>query len=86
MLMFSKGEAITVTVERREASKIGAYMSQVAGFLTTNDQAYLRLFEGMGVEDIRRVAHPFETEPNTLYRLAHTGDETFEHVYRIVLP
>jgi hypothetical protein len=84
MLMYSNGAPITPTVDRREASKIGAYMSQVGEFLATNNPAYLQLFEGSKVEDIRGKSHPFETDPNTLYRLAHTGDETFEQVYRII--
>jgi hypothetical protein len=86
LLLYSNGEARTVTVGRLAASDIGAYMSAVGHFLETNNPAYVELFEGRDIADVRGVAHQFETDLNTLYRLAHTGDETFEQVYRIVLP
>lgn len=86
MLLYSNGEARAVTVGRPAASDIGIYMSAVGRFLETNDRSHIRAFEGRDVTDVRGVAHPFETDPNTLYRLAHAGDETFEQVYRIVLP
>jgi hypothetical protein len=86
MLLYSNGEARTVTVGRPAASDIGTFMSAVVQFLETNNPIHVRPFEDRDVTDVRGIAHPFETEPNTLYRLAHAGDETFEQVYRIVLP
>jgi hypothetical protein len=86
VLMYSNGRARTVTVDLEEARYVGAYMSAVSRFLRTNDRAHLTWFEGLGVTDVRGAFHPLETDPNTLYRLAHTGDETFEQVYRIVVP
>jgi hypothetical protein len=85
MLMYSNGEARTVTVDRPAASDIGTYMSAASHFLNTNLPIFLQPFEDLGVIDIRGIYHPFETDPNTLYRLAHSGDETFEQVYRIIL-
>jgi hypothetical protein len=85
VLMYSNGRTRTVTVDLDEARYVGAYMSAVSRFLRTNDRAHLTWFEGLGVTDVRGVFHPFETDPNALYRLAHTGDETFEQVYRIVM-
>ena len=84
MLLYTQGTARTVTVSRPAASEIGAYMANVSSFLESNDIAYLQPFEGRVVIDINGVAHPFETDPNTLYRLAHSGDETFEYIYRII--
>jgi hypothetical protein len=86
MLTYSEGRALTVTVDLSEAQHVGAYMSSVGRFLHTNDTAHLNWFEGLEATDVRGVSHPFETDPNTLYRLAHTGDETFEQIYRIVMP
>ena len=85
MLMYSNGEARLVTVDRPAASDIGTYMSAANRFLHTNLPTFLQPFEDRGVTDIRGIYHPFETDPNTLYRLAHSGDETFEQVYRIIL-
>jgi hypothetical protein len=85
VLMYSNGRARTVTVDLEESRYVGAYMSAVSRFLRTNDAAHLTWFRGQGVTDIRGALHLFETDPNTLYRLAHTGDETFEQVYRIVV-
>lgn len=85
VLMYSEGRAFTVTVDLGGAREVGAYMSSVGRFLESNDTAHLNWFEEGWVNDVRGRRHPFETDPNTLYRLAHTGDETFEQVYRIVV-
>ena len=76
MRIYTKGEARTVTVDRPAASDIGAYLSAVDRFLKSNDPAYVAAFADRDVTDTRGVAHPFETDPNTLYRLASTGDES----------
>jgi hypothetical protein len=47
--------------------------------------AGLRQFEGVSVADISGKIHPFETHPNALYRLASAHDQSFEHIYRIVI-
>jgi hypothetical protein len=86
MLIYTRGEARTVTVDRPAASDIGTYISAVGRFLETNNPAYVAAFADRDVTDIRGVAHPFETDPNTLYHLVNTGDETFEQVYRTVMP
>ena len=85
MLVYSKGEARTVTVDRPAASDIGTYMSAVNRFLHTNLPTFLQPFEHRGVTDIRGIYHPFEIDPNTLYRLAHSGDEPFEQHYKIIV-
>ncbi len=86
MLMYTNAEARTVTVGLSEAARVGAYMSGVSRFLETNDLGLIVVFKGNSVTDVRGAKHPFETNPNTLYRLAHTGDETFEQVYRVIVP
>ena len=67
------------------ASKVGRFMSAVSHFLRTNNPAGLREFEGASVTDVSRKTHTFETRPNALYRLASAHDQSFEHVYRIVV-
>jgi hypothetical protein len=86
MLLFSGGRALQVVVGDFEAaSKVGRFMSAVSAFLRTNNPSGLREFQGASVTDVRGKTHPFETRPNALYRLASAHDQSFEHIYRIVI-
>ena len=86
MLLFSEGKALQVTVgDFDSASKIGRFMSAVSQFLRTNNPGGLREFEGMSVIDVSGKTHVFETCPNSPYRLASAYDQSFEHIYRIVV-
>ena len=86
MLLFSDGRAVQVVVgDFASASKVGRFMSAVSAFLRTNNRAGLREFEGASVADVSGRTHPFETRPNALYRLASARDQSFEHIYRIVI-
>ena len=84
--MYSNGRAIDVTVPGyAESVLVGRYMSATGQFQVTNDPLVLAPYRGSGVRDIQGRYHPFETEPNTLYRLMAAGPEPFEIVYRIVV-
>jgi hypothetical protein len=86
MPLYSRGRQIVITVgDFPSASLIGRYMSAVGNLRKSNDVKLLQPFVGQSVMDISGKAHPFETNPNTLYRLASAGGETFEQVYRIVV-
>jgi hypothetical protein len=86
MLLFSDGRAVQVVVgDFASASKVGRFMSAVSAFLRTNNPASLREFEGGSVTDISGKTYPFETRPNALYRIASAHDQSFEHIYRIVI-
>jgi len=86
MPLYSRRRQIEITVGDLEtASLIGRYMSAVARFSETNDRSLLQPFAGQAVTDIKGKSYPFETNPNTLYRLTSAGGETFEQVYRIVV-
>jgi hypothetical protein len=85
MPLFSRGRAIEVTVAGESASKVGAYMDAVGKFLVSNDRAVLIPFISQSATDIAGKVHPFETNPNALYRLSLAGEATFEQVYRIVV-
>jgi hypothetical protein len=86
MLLFSDGRAVQVVVgDFASASKVGRFMSAVSAFLRTNNPAGLREFEGVSVADISGKTYPFETRPNALYRIASAHDQSFEHIYRIVI-
>ena len=83
--LFTNGQDIRVRVNGPEASVIGRFMSAVSEFLRTNNPAGLREFEGVSITDVSGKSHPFETRPNALYRLASAHDQSFEHIYRIVV-
>lgn len=86
MLIFSGGREVTVTVRGlKAASLIGSYMAAVKQFLKTNNASAVAPFIGRGVKDTARITHPFETNPNSIYRLASAGDQAFEQIYRIVV-
>lgn len=86
MLLFSDGRAVQVVVgDFASASKVGRFMSAVSAFLRTNNPAGLREFEGVSAADISGKTHVFETRPNALYRLASAHDQSFEHIYRVVI-
>jgi hypothetical protein len=86
MLLFFDGRAVQVVVgDFASASKVGRFMSAVSSFLRTNNPAGLREFEGVSVADISGKTYPFETRPNALYRIASAHDQSFEHIYRIVI-
>ena len=82
MRLYTQGQTRIVHVNRPQASDVGRYNGAVGLFLRRNNPEILLPYVDRGVTDIRGAYHPFETDPNTLYRLAHTGDETFEQVYQ----
>lgn len=84
--MYSGGRAVGVIVPGYdEAALVGRYMAATGQFQVSNDPLVLAPYRGQGVRDIRGQFHPFETDPNTLYRLMAAGPEPFELVYRIVV-
>ena len=85
MPIFSGGRQLAITVNSKSASLIARYMSAVGKFLKSNDPKFLAEFKGVSVKDASGKVHPFETDPNTLYRLSSAGGEPFEEMYRIVL-
>jgi hypothetical protein len=86
MLIYSRGQRQLVTVgDFKTASQVGRFMAAVGRFLRSNDISHLNAFAGRSVTDIAGKNRPFETRPNVLYRLASSGTETFEEVYRIIV-
>jgi hypothetical protein len=85
MPIFSDGRQLTTVVNSKTASVIARYMSAVGKFLKSNDPKSLAEFKGVSVKDASGKVHPFETDPNTLYRLSSAGGEPFEEMYRIVI-
>jgi len=86
MLVYSEGEASSITISRfHYASKLGRYMAAVRRFLRSNDPEHLEPFIGKSIKDSHDKDYVFETSPNALYRIAASGSETFEQIYRIII-
>ena len=84
--LYTRGRVIEVLVPGyEEAALVGRYMSATGRFQASNDPLILAPFVGASVRDVGGREHPFETEPNTLYRLMAAGPEPFEQIYRIVV-
>jgi hypothetical protein len=84
--LYSGGQVVITTVPGYDpAALVGGYMAAVKEFLNTNDPSVLQRFVGESVVDVRGRRHVFETRPNVLYRLALSGGESYEQVYRIVV-
>lgn len=86
MLIYTDGEARSITIGRFSyASKLGRYMAAVKRFLRSNDPDHLKPFIGQSVKDSSDNIYIFETNPNALYRIAASGSESFEQIYRIII-
>lgn len=86
MTVISGGEASEITLrDYEQASLNGKHLAAVGAFLRSNDIDLLRPFDGQSVVDASGEAHPLETDPNALYRLAHAGSEVFHEIYRLNL-
>lgn len=86
MLIYTDGTALSITISKfHYASKLGRYMAAVKRFLRSNNPEHLKPFISQSVKDRRDNTYIFETDPNALYRIAASGSETFEQIYRIII-
>ena len=87
MLVYSEGRAFVVRLPGyAEADAVGRFMGAVGEFVESNDPLVLEPFVGQGVTDASGKWVSFETRPNVLYRLDETEGDSFEDVYRILVP
>lgn len=84
MLVFSQKRELKVRVEREAASFIGTYMNDVGLFLRSNKEALVKAWEDKHFFDVKGRRHPFEADPNTLYRLNQAGRNSFDEIYKII--
>lgn len=85
MSLISEGRNKVVRIGGFDAaSRIGSHYAAVGAFFDDPDINRLTPFAGDGVTDVTGQFHPFETNPNVLYRLAHADGEGFEAIYRII--
>jgi hypothetical protein len=59
-------------------------MNDVGLFLESNRIAFLKAWHGKSFRDVKGRRYPFETNPNTLYRLNSGGRSSFDEIYRII--
>lgn len=84
--VISQGERKEITLrDFEQASLNGKHRNAVKAFLSSNDRELLEPFEGRSVIDAKGKAHPLETNPNVLHRLASAGEALFHEIYRLVL-
>lgn len=84
--IFSEGSERTIILPSyRSARLTGKYMGAVGNFLRSNKIEFLKPFIDRSVRDVSGKTHPFEINPNTLYRLASASNEPFEQIYKIVI-
>jgi hypothetical protein len=67
-----------------EASMVARFDHAVRRALETGDFEPVFAFEGQGVRDLKGKFHPFETDPNALYRFAMRDEPEFYEIYQIV--
>lgn len=67
-----------------QASLNGRHLAATDTYLSAPDPELLAPFEGQSVIDADGKAHPLETDPNALYRIAAAGGEEFHQIYRLV--
>lgn len=67
-----------------QASLNGRHLAAADAFINTQDLELLAPFVGQSVIDADGRAHPLETDPNALYRLANAGGEEFHAIYQLI--
>jgi hypothetical protein len=86
MIVFADGRQLILTLPGIKTAKfVGKYMAGVGRFLRTNQIKHVKPYAGFTFRDASGKRHSLETNPNVLYRLASTGDASFESIYRIVV-
>lgn len=83
MIVGSNVKAIIVP-NFAEASKVGRYSNAVHRFINSGEFEHIAPFEGDGVRDLKGKLHPFETDPNSLYRHAMKDEPPFHEIYQII--
>ncbi len=86
MTIISGGKVYKAILPNFDAASVnGEYLAAVRAFLLSNEASPLGKFIGRAVVDITGKSYPFETDPNTLYRLTAAGTELFHNVYRLII-
>ena len=79
----SRSQIVRVSKEK-EISKIGKYHNAVKRFYRTKRAAVLRKFDGVSITDASGRRYVLETNPNALLRLRHSGEPSYEEIYKLI--
>lgn len=86
MPIYTGGKATTIIpADRKSRSVVGKYLNAVKQFLATNRSEALQPFRRKMVRDISGERYAFDTDENALYRLASSGSEAFEEIYKYLV-
>ncbi len=86
MAMITKGRVIFVDVsDSTSATWISRHHNAVKRYIYRADDRGLGTFKGKGVRDTQGQIHPFETDLDTLDRLASIGEIEFDSIYELSL-
>lgn len=86
MTVISDGQAQKLRLrDFNEASLNGRHLAAIHDYLRSGIREHLLPFDERTVIDSKGKAHPLETDPNELHRIAAQGDEIFHEIYRLVL-
>ena len=80
----SAGERELIVRGFEPASWAMSHRNAVKEFRDTGDISHLKPFEDVSITDVRGHSHDFETRPNVLYRLAASGGEPYEQIYKLL--
>lgn len=81
----SEGRLKTIIVKgAKTASGAGRAWDLQGRATAQHDMELLAALEGDGLTDVQGRFHPFETDPNTLYRLADADGDAFRELYKII--
>ena len=83
VVLYTRGREELVILNDPDAVSLAmSFMSRVGQFERTGDASILAEYRGKSVTDVNGVAHPFETNPNRLYRISHARTERPDKYYR----
>lgn len=85
MTVMTDGRARSLILKNLDSASLnGRHLAAVGQFLDSNNAYLLTPFVGLSVADSSGATHILETDPNALYRIANSGSQVFEHVYRLI--
>lgn len=83
ILLYTRGRAELLQFnDPEQVSRAMSFMASVRHFKDSQDNAAVEVYLGQSVRDRHGKDHPFETNPNTLYRLASSAPDRPDKFYR----
>ncbi|MBB36986.1 MAG: hypothetical protein CME88_16950 [Hirschia sp.] len=77
-------QSAIIVPDFKTARLVGQHYNAYQKFVEEADESLLPPFEGRGVRDVKGRLHPFETDPNNLFRFAVKDEPVFHEIYQII--